>query len=453
MFGMSSHWVFEISSQDAVNIQSYHYGLSIDTQLGTNQKPSLISSPWSDIYTGQTTAIDFYNAPVGWRITNPETKWYISFDFNFQGGQFTNINDWANFQWFPPPSPVSVSFNTNCTVLETGCALYLDNGSPVPNGYYSDSVNCFYVVNGVIISPSYCVDSIENICARWDSVVDYVCIEGEQICDPYDPEDPASGQCYPGPDICYNVNTVVGVFDMWKMFLPGEVINIEESTARVESYTAQKTTALIADVSELPDGSIYGNILYKTADTGIIYKWIDDSWEQRSYGQDFITYAPAYPMWKLSFSTSMFLASIGDGNENPSYIQEANINPTLTMTLGGNIVTNIRTITLSHTSTYYSLSSASERVSLKNNCQSYRTNYLHNWKLTNNGTSIINWKAFYPFRYSSGSSQPDEIDGGTLMPGEWVGSSYYGGNKRCILANSLTYERYNGGVEEYSACV
>jgi len=123
MFGGQSYWVFQISSVDAANIQSYHYGLSIDTLSGTNKKPSLISDPWSEIYTGFGFTSDPYDNPFGWSITNPSVGlWYISFGFFVPGVEFTNVNDWTNFKWAPetpitPTTPTAPTTSSSLPIL------------------------------------------------------------------------------------------------------------------------------------------------------------------------------------------------------------------------------------------------------------------------------------------------------------------------------------------------
>lgn len=120
MFGGQSYWVFQISSVDAANIQSYHYGLSIDTLSGTNKKPSLISDPWSEIYTGFGFTSDPYDNPFGWSITNPSVGlWYISFGFFVPGVEFTNVNDWTNFKWAPetPITPTAPTTSSSLPIL------------------------------------------------------------------------------------------------------------------------------------------------------------------------------------------------------------------------------------------------------------------------------------------------------------------------------------------------
>lgn len=53
---------------------------------------------------------------------------------------------------------MNVSFFTTCTVLTTGCLLYQENPgiNLVINGFYSDSINCYQVVNGAITSINSC---------------------------------------------------------------------------------------------------------------------------------------------------------------------------------------------------------------------------------------------------------------------------------------------------------
>ena len=374
-----------------------------------------------------------------------------------------------------------------------------------------------------------------NICSDWDSQVNFECVPGEPIWIPYDPETGEGGYYQDVPDVCYNVNYVVGQFDMWKLFLPGEVPDTNATTARVVSYTAQQRTNLIPNTSALPsNGWLYEDVLFETTDTNTIYKFLaaqasgtlsssttsttvigvgtsfltdlspnfllqtttgldigniasiesntsltlyynaevnttnvnfleniyNGSWVTRSYGQDITTYYPdnsgTNPMWKLYFYDylNQFIAQIGNVYytviEVPFNIQEANIHPVLTMTLDGIIVTNQRNIPLVASSTYSAI--LSDRNSTKNDCSSYRLNTLQSWKLTNNGTSVINWKALYPTISGNPAYPSDEIVGDQLAPGEWVGSSnVYGGNKKCIATNSLTYG--NGGSAIFSSCV
>jgi len=250
---------------------------------------------------------------------------------------------------------------------------------------------------------------------------------------------------------------------MWKLFLPGEVPDTNATTARVVSYTAQSRTNLIANSSELPPPSpIWEDVLYETIDTNTIYKYSVplNTWVAIPYGQETTTYYPdnsgTNPMWKLYFYDylNQFIAQIGNvyytNVEVPFNIQEANIHPVLTMTLDGDIVTNQRIIPLVASSTYSAI--LSDRNSTKNDCSSYRLNTLQSWKLTNNGTSVINWKALYPTISGNPAYPSDEIVGDALAPGEWVGSSnVYGGNKKCIATNSLTYG--NGGSAIFSSCV
>jgi hypothetical protein len=104
MFGMESSWNFQISSTDATTIQADHFGLAIDTNVGTNRHPSLPTSPWSEIYTsytGGSITSDPYNQIVGgWKVITGSGLYYLTFIYYYQP-TWTNINDWTNFQWSP----------------------------------------------------------------------------------------------------------------------------------------------------------------------------------------------------------------------------------------------------------------------------------------------------------------------------------------------------------------
>jgi hypothetical protein len=135
------------------------------------------------------------------------------------------------------------------------------------------------------------------------------------------------------------------------------------------------------------------------------------------YEKDIVFYDP----------NSMFTGTI----DPSTYDTTLTIN---TLYITGNLVTNQRTIPINSTST----------PGYTDNSNVTSTS----WKLTNNGSSPITWKAYTP----SVGSLVDEIIGGTLNPGQWVGSSsVYGGNRRCIWPNSLTYG--TGGQALYSTCV
>lgn len=104
MFGMESSWNFQISSTDAATIQGDHYGLSIDTNVGTNRHPSLPTAPWSEVYTsysGGPITSDPYNQLVGgWKVISGSGLYYLTFIYYYQP-TWLDINDWTNFSWSP----------------------------------------------------------------------------------------------------------------------------------------------------------------------------------------------------------------------------------------------------------------------------------------------------------------------------------------------------------------
>jgi hypothetical protein len=228
------------------------------------------------------------------------------------------------------------------------------------------STDVIRIMNGPIqVWP--CI-TISIICSNWNSITDPECY--------YDENDNL---------VCYNENAVSGQIDFYKYFLAGEIIDTTASTARVLYYTAQSATNLIPNSSELPTPDpIWEGVLYETTDTNTIYKYSVslNIWVPVPYGQETTTYNVDPVTWKINFDyTPPYIGRIGDPTapENPRNIQNTNIHPILTMTLGGNLVTTGgRVIPINETSVYTSI--LQERESESNNCQNFRTCYI--WALT-----------------------------------------------------------------------
>lgn len=218
------------------------------------------------------------------------------------------------------------------------------------------STNVIRIMNGSV--QVWPCSIIQLVCGSWNSLTSTE----------YDPD---SGTYYEQLYI-----TGGSRFDFYKLFLPGEIINTATSTARVLSYTAQTATNLIANASELPPPSpIWEDVLYETTDTNTIYKYSvgSNTWVPVPYGQETTTYAVDPVTWQINFEyTPPYVGTMGDpfSSESPSRVQNTNIHPVLTMTLGGNIVTTGgRVIPINETSTYTSILQRTESEST--GCQNF----------------------------------------------------------------------------------
>lgn len=143
-------------------------------------------------------------------------------------------------------------------------------------------------------------------------------------------------------------------------------------------------------------------------------------------------YPVALPSAELIFSSSNF-----DGTFNFTASQgETDSTPAHTIQFTGqiSILPSGRLIDINIQSQY---TFASDNYSNTDTCTTYippvppSTNN-RKWKLTNdNLTTSIQWQALL----ADGST----IIGGTLTPGSFVGSTFYGGTYTCIRNGSLTY--------------
>lgn len=261
------------------------------------------------------------------------------------------------------------------------------------------STNVIRIMNGSV--QVWPCSIIQLVCGSWNSLTSTE----------YDPD---SGTYYEQLYI-----TGGSRFDFYKLFLPGEIINTATSTARVLSYTAQTATNLIANASELPPPSpIWEDVLYETTDTNTIYKYSvgSNTWVPVPYGQETTTYAVDPVTWQINFEyTPPYVGTMGDpfSSESPSRVQNTNIHPVLTMTLGGNIVTTGgRVIPINETSTYTSL--LQERESESTGCQNFRPTITGNicgtWSSTMNPMVDNTWESLV-----SGS-----VDFSSVLNGETI---------------------------------
>ena len=232
----------------------------------------------------------------------------------------------------------------------------IGNITPLIGKLKAGATNVIRIMNGTVqVWP--CIEYI--VCGTWNSITSTQ----------YDPD---SGTYYELLGI-----TGGSQFDFYKLFLPGEIINTGTSTARVLSYTAQSATNLIANSSQLPPPDPqWEDVLFETTDTNTIYKYSvgTNTWVPVPYGQETTTYAVDPVTWKFNFDyTPPYIGTIGDplATEVPSRVQNTNIHPVLTMTLGGNLVTTGgRVIPINEISTYTSI--LQERESESNDCQNFR---------------------------------------------------------------------------------
>jgi hypothetical protein len=213
------------------------------------------------------------------------------------------------------------------------------------------------------------------ICGSWNSITGEEYMQSGTGSWAYD----ADGNEYwaEDPGTYYQLLKITGGsrFDFYKLFLPGEIIDTALSTARVLSYTTQAQTYLIANASELPTPDPqWEGVLHETIDTNTIYKYVvaSNTWVPVPYGQETTTYNVDGYNWNFNFDyTPPYIGTLGDP-ELPSveYNQGNNINPILTMTLGGNLVTTGgRVIPINETSTYTSILQVFESEST--GCQNF----------------------------------------------------------------------------------
>ena len=195
-----------------------------------------------------------------------------------------------------------------------------------------------------------------------------------------------------GIDDTYS-NFIVGKLNFWKLMRPGETINTLNSIVRLNFY------------SVLPLGSA--------------------------------GYATDTAVNKLTFSTTDFY-----GDFSLLTNQDQDTNAAYRLYFLGNIETSLgRTIPIDIFDKY--TSSTSPEISAGESCTIYIPVTNKNWKLiNNNSTAVINWTAL--------ESDGITVIGGSITPGNEVGSSFYGGEYTCIKENSLTYGE--GGLATYSAC-
>ena len=187
------------------------------------------------------------------------------------------------------------------------------------------------------------------------------------------------------------VNTVTGQLNFWRVMQVGETIDVSNSDVEVIGYT------------------VSGAVFYATnPGTG-----------------------------NLTFSTSDFYGTFGFTVD-----QGVDVNSVDTLYITGNLITSLGRIIPIDIQDQYTISSPPSSSS-NNSCTTYIPTATKKWKLTNdNPTTSINWQALLD----------DEITiiGGVLTPGNFVGSTFYGGTYPCIIDTSLTYGA--GGTAIINPC-
>ena len=224
-----------------------------------------------------------------------------------------------------------------------------------------------YVERNIIIN----IPAVSNYCADWDSLT-------------------LNNSGTPPEE----ENIIIGELNFWRLFQPGETIDIANTSVRVTGYI------------------VYGGgaIFYPT-----------------NPGTGFLT-----------FTSGSFFGSFG-----VTVNQGLDINPAETLYIQGSIRTSLgRTIPIDIQSTYTSY--VFPRRSSTNICTT--STYIlpvppstnnREWKITNNNlTTSIRWQALL--------ADGGTIVGGILTPGNFVGSALYGGTYTCARYKSLSYG--SGGV-------
>jgi len=184
-----------------------------------------------------------------------------------------------------------------------------------------------------------------------------------------------------------------GQFNFWKSMLPGETINVASTSVIIESYQSI-------------DGISYTPLPYQQA---------------------------------LTFSATNF-----DGIFTFGVNQIGDDTAVDTLHIVGNIRTSSGRDIIIDIFDQYTTSNPLNTTSAVDTCAAYIPDTNKSWGLTNGNTSsIIEWQALL--------SDGGTVIGNTLLPGEFVGSSFYGGSYPCIRENSLIFNA--GGVAEYNICV
>ena len=213
------------------------------------------------------------------------------------------------------------------------------------------------------------------------------------------------------------INSISGLFNFWKMFNPGETIDIANSDVRITDYETYfpGTGEYFSAPYSLPTTPFYSaNNLGKL--TFNLYSFYGNFQFSNFQGDDTIY---KYPVYLFNVS--------GNIRALPS---------------GRNITINFQSV-----ATFFQ-DGGTEIHSTANDCNVGSPPYISatakSWRLTNSGSSSIIWNAL-----AFGS--PQTVIGGSLAPGLSVGSvSVYGGNETCIHQFSLSFG--SGGIAVYSAC-
>jgi len=311
-------------------------------------------------------------------------------------------------------SPDGITFTTiiegiNKTVLEAGYTATVPDGTTdIKVTSVGQCTNSYVATIGVIpTTTTTTTASALLICGIWNSITQSQTYYDEN-----------------NNPVTYQLLVITGgsQFDFYKLFLPGEIIDTASSTVKVLSYTAQTATNLIANSSELPaPDPQWEDVLFETTDNNTIYKYSValNIWVSVPYGQETTTYNVDPVTWQINFDyTPPYIGTIGDplASESPSRVQNTNIHPVLTMTLGGNLVTTDgRVIPINYTSTYTSI--LQEFESESNDCQNFRPTITGNicgtWSSTMNPMGNNTWESLV-----SGS-----VDFSSVLNGETISTT------------------------------
>jgi len=286
--------------------------------------------------------------------------------FNTQQLQWSISSITPGFSTYFSIDPVTGVINLNTITVPVGVDFYTTIRLTDAYNFATSTPGngSLYAERNIIIN----VPASANFCSEWTSGV----VTG------------------PGPEFDYG-NFIHGKFNFWRMFGPGETIDIANTNVEIFGYSA--------------------------------------------IGGGF--YFPPPGSNKLVFSSSNFDGTFAfTANQGPT-----DFNPADQLELSGSIsvLPSGRTIPIDLQSQYTGVPTTF--TSGSQTCNIAPNFYLppvppstnnKKWKLTNdNLTTSIRWQAL--------TSSAGEVIGGILTPGNFVGSTFYGGTYTCIRDNSLSY--------------
>lgn len=308
---------------------------------GTNGAPNIVNS-------------NFNKQQLQWSVINPPLNWNSNFTINPASGviSLTSI--------FVPPTP----FPTKIRLTDAYNFSTLTPGN--------DSL--FVERDIIIIYPTEV-----NHCGSWQSETAY-----QPNIDPNE-----AGEWY---------NNIYGKLNFWKLMLPGEIIDVINTSVILTGYGVQ-----------LNNSPIFSN--------------------QNDFN---------FPVTPLQFSTANF-----DGTFQITYNQISLGEPAHTLYFAGTIRTSFNRIIPINISSTFTFS-PHPTVTIGETCTLYIPTAKTSWRLVNSNTSVsINWNAL--------EFDGITVIGGAIFPGEERSSAtFYGGAYNCIKVGSLTFG--TGGVASFAPC-